>query len=62
MKASGKTREELVIDCDDKSLTAIEGMACAMLLTTTYNQARPANTTGICAEVHKPGQAGPITC
>jgi len=28
--------------------------------TTMYNQVRPANTTGICAEAHKPVRVGPI--
>jgi len=62
MKASDLTGEEPVIDHDDKSLTAIEGGGLRDVLTTMYNQARPANTTGICTEAHKPGQAGPIIC
>jgi len=62
MKASGLTGEEPVVYRDDKSLTTIEGSGLRNVLTTMYNQAKPVNTTGICAEAHKPGQMGPITC
>ena len=62
MKASGLTGEEPVIDCDIRALLPLKAVACAMYSTTMYNQAKPVNTTGICAEVHKPGQTGPITC